>query len=79
MPDHWNHRLYLSDIADSSQAIFEYTQELSFEAFCQDRKTYSAVIRNSKSLGKPLAKSQPPLSRIISLLNGRIYKISETF
>jgi len=52
MPEHQNHRLYLSDIADSSQAIFEYTRELSFEAFCQDRKTYSAVIREFEIIGE---------------------------
>ncbi|MFO7932182.1 MAG: DUF86 domain-containing protein [Desulfosalsimonas sp.] len=56
MPEHRNHRLYLTDIADSSQAIFEYTQELSFEAFCKDRKTYSAVIREFEIIGEAVGK-----------------------
>ena len=38
-------RLYLSDILDSGTAIQEFVKGLSFEEFCNDRKTYSAVIR----------------------------------
>ena len=38
-------RLYLSDILDSGGAIQEFVKGLSFEEFCNDRKTYSAVIR----------------------------------
>jgi uncharacterized protein with HEPN domain len=38
-------RLYLADILDSGGAILEFIKGLSFEEFCNDRKTYSAVIR----------------------------------
>ena len=38
MPER-DYRLYLSDISESCQAIFEYIEEMSFEAFCRDRKT----------------------------------------
>jgi len=44
MPER-DYRLYLTDISESSQAIFEYVAGMSFEDFCQDRKTYTAVIR----------------------------------
>lgn len=56
MPDHRNHRLYLADIADSSHAILEYTQGLSLEAFCRDRKTYSAVTREFEIIGEAVGK-----------------------
>jgi len=32
-------RLYLSDILDSGAAILEFVKGLSFEEFCNDRKT----------------------------------------
>lgn len=37
--------LYLKDILDSGSAITEYVNDMSFDDFCNDRKTYSAVIR----------------------------------
>ena len=38
-------RLYCADILDSGAAILEFVKDLAFEKFCNDRKTYSAVIR----------------------------------
>ncbi len=37
--------LYLNDIKESIEAIKLFTFELDFETFRNDRKTYSAVIR----------------------------------
>ena len=49
-------RLYLSDIMDSSNAIQEFVKGLSFEEFCKDRKTYSAVIREFEIIGEAVGK-----------------------
>jgi uncharacterized protein with HEPN domain len=55
MPDR-DPRLYLIDISDAGNAIFEYVRELSFEEFCRDRKTYSAVIREFEIIGEAVGK-----------------------
>ena len=49
-------RLYLSDILDSGRAIQEFVKGLSFEGFCKDRKTYSAVIREFEVIGEAVGK-----------------------
>ena len=49
-------RLYLSDILDSGHAIQEFVKGLSFEEFCKDRKTYSAVIREFEVIGEAVGK-----------------------
>ncbi|MFB3887595.1 MAG: DUF86 domain-containing protein [Thermodesulfobacteriota bacterium] len=49
-------RLYLSDILDSGRAIQEFVKGLSFEQFCSDRKTYSAVIREFEVIGEAVGK-----------------------
>jgi uncharacterized protein with HEPN domain len=49
-------RLYLSDILDSGGAIQEFVKGLSFEEFCNDRKTYSAVIREFEVIGEAVGK-----------------------
>lgn len=45
-------RLFLNDISDSCEAIFEYVKDLEFDAFVSDRKTYSAVIREFEIIGE---------------------------
>jgi uncharacterized protein with HEPN domain len=45
-------RLYYMDILDSSNAIMEFVKDISFEEFCNDRKTYSAVIREFEVIGE---------------------------
>jgi len=37
-------------------AIFEFVKGLSFEQFCNDRKTYSAVIREFEIIGEAVGK-----------------------
>lgn len=49
-------QLYLSDILDSCKAITEYVAALTFEEFCNDRKTYSAVIREFEIIGEAVGK-----------------------
>jgi uncharacterized protein with HEPN domain len=56
-------RLYLSDILDSGHAIQEFVKGLSFEEFCKDRKTYSAVIREFEVIGEAVGKCFEELKR----------------
>lgn len=36
---------YLNDILESIEDIKEFTKEMSFEAFSEDRKTFKTVVR----------------------------------
>jgi len=49
-------RLYCEDILESGSAIFDFVKGLSFEDFCNDRKTYSAVIREFEIIGEAVGK-----------------------
>ena len=49
-------RLYCEDILESGGAILDYVEGLSFETFCNDRKTYSAVIREFEIIGEAVGK-----------------------
>ena len=49
-------QLYLADILDSCEAIAEYVSGRTFEEFCKDRKTYSAVIREFEIIGEAAGK-----------------------
>ena len=42
----------IGDILDSTHKIIDYTDGLSFEAFCVDSKTFDAVIRNFEIIGE---------------------------
>ena len=55
--------LYLKDILDSGNAITEFVKGLSFEEFCHDRKTYSAVIREFEIIGEAVGKLPEQLKR----------------
>jgi len=59
--------LYLMDIRESGNAILEYLECMSFEDFCRDRKTYSAVIREFEIIGEAVGKlpDTPQLSELI--------------
>ncbi len=48
--------LYLSDIIESGKAIQEYTQNCTFQDFSQNRRTYSAVIREFEIIGEAVGK-----------------------
>lgn len=49
-------QLYLEDILDSGNAIFQFVEGLSFEEFRDDRKTYSAVIREFEIIGEAVGR-----------------------
>jgi uncharacterized protein with HEPN domain len=49
-------RLYCADILDSGGAILEFVKDLTFEEFCNDRKTCSAVIREFEIIGEAVGK-----------------------
>jgi uncharacterized protein with HEPN domain len=44
-------RLFISDIKEATEAIFEYVKGIDFEVFVNDRKTHSAVIREFEIIG----------------------------
>ncbi|WP_294951179.1 DUF86 domain-containing protein [Sulfurovum sp.] len=48
-------KLYIEDILDSSAAIKEFTEDLNFEDFKNDRKTYSATIREYIVIGEAIS------------------------
>ena len=49
-------RLYCMDILDSGAAILEFISGLAFDQFSNDRKTYSAVIREFEIIGEAVGK-----------------------
>ena len=49
-------RLYCEDILESGSAILDFVKGLSFDDFCDDRKTYSAVIREFEIIGEAVGK-----------------------
>lgn len=58
-------RLYITDILDSIEAIQSYTQFITLEQFTQDRKTYSAAIREFEIIGEAISKlSKETLNQI---------------
>ena len=44
--------LFLEDILESIDAIFDYIKYIEFEDFKKDRKTYQAVIREFEIIGE---------------------------
>ena len=49
-------QLYLADILDSCNAVTEYVAGIAFEDFGNERKTYSAVIREFEIIGEAVGK-----------------------
>ena len=50
--------LYLEDILESCGKIERFTEQLSFDQFLEDEKTYDAVVRNLEIIGEA-AKNIP--------------------
>jgi uncharacterized protein with HEPN domain len=48
--------LYVDDILDSIGAIEEFTNDISYEEFLNDRKTYSATIREYIIIGEAVSQ-----------------------
>ena len=57
--------LYLQDIEESANAIQVYIADINFETFCNDRKTYSATIREYTIIGEAI-------SQVIDMLEEKI-------
>ena len=49
-------RLFCDDILDSGNAILEFVEGFSFDDFCDDRRTYSAAIREFEIIGEAVGK-----------------------
>jgi uncharacterized protein with HEPN domain len=48
--------LYITDILESIDAINSYLQNMDYEVFFKDRKTYSATIREFIIIGEAIGK-----------------------
>ena len=46
-----DHKLYLNDILSAIRQIEKFVEDMSFDAFCDDDKTLSAVIRKFEVIG----------------------------
>lgn len=57
-----DYRDYLQDILDSIKDIENFTTDMNFEGFSQDRKTTNAVVRSIEIIGEA-AKNIPDLIR----------------
>lgn len=45
-------KLLISDMLESCNKFLQYTNNIDFEAFCNDSKTLDAVIRNFEIIGE---------------------------
>lgn len=66
-----NPTLFLNDIRQSCERIINYVHDLEFEDFCNDFKTYDAVVRNIEIIGEAV-KNLPEETR--SQYNGVEWK-----
>lgn len=47
-----DYKVYLDDILDSIKAIEEFSENISFQEFANDRRTFDAVVRNREIIGE---------------------------
>jgi len=47
-----DYRLYLDDIHASTTKILQYTQDVNFDSFTNDAKTFDAVVLNLQIIGE---------------------------
>jgi uncharacterized protein with HEPN domain len=50
-----DHRLYVEDILESVRAVESYVDGIDFDTFVNDRKTYSATIREYIIIGEAIS------------------------
>ena len=50
-----DHRLYVEDILESVRAVESYIDGIDFDTFVNDRKTYSATIREYIIIGEAIS------------------------
>ena len=55
MSNQRDERLYLDDILESIQAVEMYIENMGYEEFINDRKTYSATIRELEIIGEAVS------------------------
>ncbi len=58
MPKKRNINLFFEDILEAINSIKEYTRDMGYEKFIQDKKTRDAVVRNLEIIGEA-AKNIP--------------------
>lgn len=66
--------LYIDDILDSIFAIQSFTSDLSFEDFTNDRKTYSATIREYIVIGEAIVALKHHLESMFPDYSWRMIK-----
>lgn len=74
-----NVALYIDDILDSISAIRSFTAGLSFESFAQDRKTYSAAIREYIVIGEAIIALKEPLESLFPDYSWRMIRDFRNF
>ncbi len=67
-------KLYIEDILESINAIEEYTKDLTYEDFLNDRKTYSATIREYIIIGEAISKTMHLLEKEYPEFSWRMIK-----
>ncbi len=72
-------RLYAEDILESISAIEDYTKDLTYKEFLNDRKTYSATIREYIIIGEAVSKIIDLLQREHSEFSWRMIKDFRNF
>ena len=50
--------LFLEDILEAIQFIEEFTRDLDYSDFINDRKTFDAVVRNLEVIGESIKNSK---------------------
>ena len=69
---------YIEDIVRSVNDVEEFTREVSFDEFIQDKKTVYAVVRALEIWGKLLRRYLSPLGTLILISPGRRWLECET-
>jgi len=71
--------LYITDILESIDAINSYLQNMDYETFFKDRKTYSATIREFIIIGEAIGKIIDILEQNYPSYDRRILKDFRNF
>lgn len=54
-------QIRIEDILDAASKIASYTQGMNFEDFCEDSRTFDAVVRNLEVIGEAARYISPDL------------------
>jgi len=72
-------RLYLEDILEAISAIESYVTDLDFENFTEDRKTYSATLREFIVIGEAIQHIPQSVRNKASSIDWRLIKDFRNF